>query len=77
MKAQVAARLAALQQATQQTQQALAALEQERQGLLQQLIGQQHTLGVLQAVLDEARVQDAAAQAPQVAPHLPWDAVAP
>lgn len=53
MHDRIAHRLSALQQEQQQTQAALAALEQQRQALLQQLIGQTYALEVLQGVLDE------------------------
>ena len=51
MSSRIADRLAQLQQEQQQTQAALAHLEQQRQGLLQQLIGQTYALEVLQGLL--------------------------
>ena len=53
MNSRIADRLDQLQQEQQHTQQALAALEQQRQGLLQALIGQQYAVEVLQGLLEE------------------------
>lgn len=53
MHDRIAQRLAALQQEQAQTQQALAHLEQQRQGLLQQLLQIQGGLAVLQELVDK------------------------
>lgn len=80
MSSRIAQRLSALQQEQQQTQQALAHLEQQRQGLLQQLIGQTYAVQVLQDLLGReaeddplnARTDFAALQG-----DGPWRPVAP
>lgn len=66
MSSRIADRLAQLQQDQQQTQQALAALEQQRQGLLQRLLALQGAVQVLQEMVDEDRERAAT-----------WEPVAP
>lgn len=79
MHDRIAQRLTTLQAAQAQTQAALAHLEQQRQGLLQQLIGQQYAAEVLQELLKEPEAEAVNAPTDCAALHGdgPWRPVAP
>lgn len=66
MEDRLAARLAALRKEHHQTQQQLAHVEQQRQGLLQALIGVQYAIQVLQTMLEEAACADKEGVTPYV-----------